>query len=100
VIRRNFAVLSAAQTAGRLLAFAVTVHLTRTLMTEGFGSVAFATSVLAGASAKACRDSGGAQVMARTGSPASSANRLPTSAANSAAAAARVSKFATATETT
>jgi len=49
VIRRNFAVLSAAQTAGRLLAFAVTVHLTRTLMAEGFGSVAFATSVLAGA---------------------------------------------------
>ena len=49
MIRRNFAVLSAAQTAGRLLAFAVTVHLTRTLMAEGFGSVAFATSVLAGA---------------------------------------------------
>jgi O-antigen/teichoic acid export membrane protein len=49
VIRRNFAVLSAAQTAGRLLAFAVTVHLTRTLMAEGFGAVAFATSVLGGA---------------------------------------------------
>jgi len=49
VIRRNFAVLSAAQTAGRLLAFAVTVHLTRTLLAEGFGAVAFATSVLAGA---------------------------------------------------
>ena len=49
MIRRNFAVLSAAQTAGRLLAFAVTVHLTRTLLAEGFGAVAFATSVLAGA---------------------------------------------------
>jgi O-antigen/teichoic acid export membrane protein len=49
VIRRNFAILSAAQTAGRLLAFAVTVHLTRTLLAEGFGAVAFATSVLAGA---------------------------------------------------
>jgi O-antigen/teichoic acid export membrane protein len=49
VIRRNFAVLSAAQTIGRLLAFAVTVHLTRTLLTDGFGAVAFATSVLAGA---------------------------------------------------
>ena len=49
MIRRNFAVLSAAQTAGRLLAFAVTVHLTRTLLAEGFGVVAFATSVLAGA---------------------------------------------------
>jgi O-antigen/teichoic acid export membrane protein len=49
VIHRNFAVLSAAQTAGRLLAFVVTVHLTRTLMAEGFGAVAFATSVLAGA---------------------------------------------------
>jgi O-antigen/teichoic acid export membrane protein len=49
LITRNFAVLSAAQIAGRLLAFAVTVHLTRTLMAEGFGAVAFATSVLAGA---------------------------------------------------
>lgn len=49
MIRRNFAILSAAQTAGRLLAFAVTVHLTRTLLAEGFGAVAFATSVLAGA---------------------------------------------------
>jgi O-antigen/teichoic acid export membrane protein len=49
LIGRNFAVLSAAQTLGRLLAFAVTVHLTRTLLAEGFGAVAFATSVLAGA---------------------------------------------------
>ena len=49
MIRRNFVVLSAAQTAGRLLAFAVTVHLTRTLLADGFGAVAFATSVLAGA---------------------------------------------------
>jgi PST family polysaccharide transporter len=49
LITRNFAVLSAAQIAGRLLAFAVTVHLTRALMAEGFGAVAFATSVLAGA---------------------------------------------------
>jgi len=46
---RNFALLSTAQLAGRVLAFAVTVHLTRTLLTEGFGAVAFATSVLAGA---------------------------------------------------
>jgi O-antigen/teichoic acid export membrane protein len=49
LITRNFAVLSAAQVVGRVLAFAVTVHLTRTLLAEGFGAVAFATSVLAGA---------------------------------------------------
>ena len=48
-LRRNFVILSAAQTLGRLLAFAVTVHLTRTLLADGFGAVAFATSVLAGA---------------------------------------------------
>lgn len=47
MLRRNFLVLSAAQTLGRLLAFAVTVHLTRTLHADGFGAVAFATSVLA-----------------------------------------------------
>src|SRR5688500_18464973 len=47
MLRRNFLILSAAQTLGRLLAFAVTVHLTRTLHAEGFGAVAFATSVLA-----------------------------------------------------
>jgi O-antigen/teichoic acid export membrane protein len=48
-LRRNFLILSAAQTLGRLLAFAVTVHLTRTLRADGFGAIAFATSVLAGA---------------------------------------------------
>jgi O-antigen/teichoic acid export membrane protein len=47
MLRRNFLVLSSAQTLGRLLAFAVTVHLTRTLHADGFGAVAFATSVLA-----------------------------------------------------
>jgi O-antigen/teichoic acid export membrane protein len=48
-LRRNFVILSAAQTLGRLLAFAVTVHLTRRLQADGFGAIAFATSVLAGA---------------------------------------------------
>ena len=47
MVRRNFLILSAAQTLGRLLAFAVTVHLTRTLHADGFGAVALATSVLA-----------------------------------------------------
>lgn len=47
IISRNFAILSAGQVVSRLLAFAITIHLTRTLQAEGFGMIAFATSVLA-----------------------------------------------------
>jgi len=47
VISRNFAILSAGQVVSRLFAFAITIHLTRSLQAEGFGIIVFATSVLA-----------------------------------------------------
>lgn len=43
---RSFAILSAGQTVSRLLAFATTVYLTRTLLPERFGVVVFAMSVV------------------------------------------------------
>ena len=46
-VNRNFAILAVGQLLGRLLAFAVTIHLTRALAADGFGAIAFATSVLA-----------------------------------------------------
>ncbi len=44
---RNFALLTAGQLMSRLLAFGVSVYLTRTLLAEGFGDVVLATSLLA-----------------------------------------------------
>ncbi len=46
-VNRNFALLSLGQIISRLFALAVTIHLTRTLLAEGFGVIAFAMSVLA-----------------------------------------------------
>jgi O-antigen/teichoic acid export membrane protein len=45
-VSRAFAVLSTGQVLSRLLAFATTVYLTRTLLPEGFGIVIFAMGVL------------------------------------------------------
>ena len=45
-IGRNFIILTVGQLAGRGVAFLTVVHLTRTLLDEGFGIIAFATSVL------------------------------------------------------
>jgi O-antigen/teichoic acid export membrane protein len=45
-ISRSFAILSAGQVASRLISFATTVYLTRTLLPEGFGIVTFAMGVL------------------------------------------------------
>jgi len=45
-IGRGFAVLLGGQILARLLSFVVTVHLTRALLAEGFGAIAFATSVV------------------------------------------------------
>ncbi|MEO8218019.1 MAG: oligosaccharide flippase family protein [Acidobacteriota bacterium] len=47
VISRNFAALSAGQLVSRILAFAITIYLTRILHAEYFGIIVFATSVLA-----------------------------------------------------
>jgi O-antigen/teichoic acid export membrane protein len=46
-VSRNFALLSLGQIISRLFALAVTIHLTRTLLADGFGVIAFALSVLA-----------------------------------------------------
>lgn len=45
-VGRNFTILAVSQVASRLLAFAVTIYLTRTLLPGRFGAVAFATSLL------------------------------------------------------
>ena len=47
LLARNFVGLAGAQVAGRLVAFGVTVYLSRVLGVEGFGVIVFATSVLA-----------------------------------------------------
>lgn len=46
-LSRNVAVLSAGQFLSRVVAFAVTIHLTRALQAEGFGTIALAMGVLA-----------------------------------------------------
>jgi O-antigen/teichoic acid export membrane protein/glycosyltransferase involved in cell wall biosynthesis len=46
-VSRNFALLSLGQIVSRLFGLAVTIHLTRTLLADGFGVIVFAVSVLA-----------------------------------------------------